>query len=291
MGGLSHGREKTGIIYGVLEQLRFICTHRKVSSSRLMIFRDSKRSVRKSMLPAYKGKRSERAGDIERRVMMAEQLDMLVTHVFQKIGIPCFVQDGLESDDLIAKACEQILRRKECAVIITADSDLWQCVRGEQVCWFNPQRDMWIDEPGFIVRMGFAPSEWPMVKAIGGCRTDNVPGVAGIGERTAIEFVKCKHPAKFVFDNRLRRQFGKIRDSEAIINQMLKLVKLPHPMTTELIIKEPEYSLSAFCEMCKQFGIASYQEPERKREWKRILMGIGQGAERQRKRVRKRKVT
>ena len=172
VGDLEHEDVPTGIIFGVFSQLRQICLDPRVRSNRIVMFCDSRKSLRKQIYPEYKWRRTERTEEeIERIQMMRGQMDLLVREVFPKIGIPVYQQDGLESDDLIASVALELetLRgsnggQKRLAVMITSDGDLFQCI-GHSVHWYDPQRNTYYDPGLFLEAKGIGCGLWGEVKA------------------------------------------------------------------------------------------------------------------------------
>jgi 5'-3' exonuclease len=138
-----------------------------------------------------------------------------------------FCQDGLEADDMIAECCSILsrCRPQSEAVMVTTDKDLFQCL-GENplISWYSPTQNKEMDCQKFIKEYGIEPKLYAMVKAISGCTSDNVPGVSGVGEITALKYIK----------NELNKSYKKYKDIQSnieLINFNKELVCLPHKST------------------------------------------------------------
>lgn len=253
----------TEIIFGFLEQMRATCLGPRVRSNRVAFFFDSRHSFRRDVFPAYKAKRRNKTPEeLAEAGSMADQLKKLRKEILPDIGFPCFRQSGLESDDLIAQACEDNPTK---AVIITADEDLLQCISPD-VHWFDPSRDKYMVLATMIHEKRVSPADWVAVKCMAGCQTDGVPGIPGVGEKTATDFLwRLVSPAKTM----------KISGSEAqaIAMRNWGLIALPHPATRPVVVPEVKYNSDALFKWAGKLGFTSYLEPHRKRAWETFFAG------------------
>jgi 5'-3' exonuclease len=265
MHGLTHDDVPTGVLFGFFSQLRTLCEHKLIQSNRVAIFCDSKTSVRKKKYLAYKHKRNERT-DEERELLdiMLDQRTLLRKEILPKIGFPVYIQPGLESDDLIASAAHSLSAKldnplfpERYGVMITADNDLYQCIT-RTVHWFDPQRNLYFDPKSFEEEKGVTPGQWATVKSIAGCRGDNVKGVPGIGEASAIAYVRGVLP-----EHHARHRAIESKDGLKRIKRTAKLVVLPHAETTPVELEEPEYNPEAFFSFAKQYGMGSFTADEK----------------------------
>ncbi len=263
----------TGVLYGFFEQLRTVCQDPLVQTNKAAIFFDSRKSYRAVAYPLYKQKRKQQRTPEELALfhVMHEQMKLLRSEILPAVGFPVFRQTGLESDDLIALAARKLSdtgRGLKQAVIITADGDLYQCV-SDSVHWYDPTRSQYVDPAAFFSRwLGIVPSQWAMVKAIAGCKSDNVKGVQGVGEPTAICYVLGMLPVE-----RKRHEAITSADGKAIIARNLKLVQLPHEKTKDFKLKTPQYDADAFFRFCERYGMKSYLKGPKHREWGAFFRG------------------
>jgi DNA polymerase-1 len=279
-GGLSHGGVATGIVYGFLEAVRSICSDPRIASNRVGICFDSRsRSFRRESFPGYKQRRhaDRTPEEVAAIAVMHEQMEMLRRELLPAVGFPVYYQAGVESDDLLAQAA-----RQECppngsgrrSVIVTADGDLYQAITND-VHWFDPSRDVYLTDDRFWVLKGLWPSDWATVKEIAGCSGDEVPGVGGVGEATAIKYV-LKEP---ITDG--RRAKIESPGGVAIRRRNSGLVRLPHLRTKEIAIHEPLYNPRELGLWSARFGFASYFNGPRARAWENFFAGTFSGTSRQ----------
>jgi DNA polymerase I len=254
----------TEIIFGFLEQMRATCLGPGVRSNRAAFFFDSRHSFRRQVFPAYKAKRRNKTPEeLAEAGSMAAQLRLLRTEILPDIGFNCFRQAGLESDDLIAQACEDNLGK---AVIVTADEDLLQCISLD-VHWFDSSRDKYMDLATMIHEKRVNPNDWVTVKCLAGCSTDGVPGIPGIGEKTATDYLWRLVPAG--------KKLAAINspDGQAIAKRNYDLIRLPHPATRPVVVPEAKYNPDALFKWGEKLGFKSYFEPLRKRAWELFFRG------------------
>lgn len=276
MNGLQYNDLDTAIIYGFFEQLRTVCFDPRIQTNDAHLFIDSRQSYRRRQFPAYKEKRRDSLTpeQIHQRERMHVQMDRLIDDALPRIGFPLYMQTGLESDDLIAKVCQTEQGKM---VIVTADGDLYQCIR-DGVAWFDPGRNLWLDWRGFLDKEGVTPDQWATVKALAGCQSDNVPGIPGVGKKSAIDFLRHKLTQGSRYD--------KIDCGAAIFNRNIELVRLPHYKTRPVPLRKPEYNVGAFISFCTRYGIQSYLEGSRRRQWEMFFAGDARARQTQKPRRR-----
>ncbi len=136
------------------------------------------RHFRHEIFPAYKANRPPAP---EGLVAQIEPLKEMV----RELGITVVVSEGCEADDCIASLAAAYGRERP-VVIVGVDKDLRQCLAPNVVMWDPASREEKIVTlDSFREETGLEPSQWADVQALIGDSTDNVPGVKGIGEKTA----------------------------------------------------------------------------------------------------------
>ena len=143
------------------------------------VFDAAMTSFRNVLEPGYKAGRTEAPADLEPQFA-------LCTEVAAALGVPALSVPDFEADDVIATVAERVLASGDRVVVVSADKDLTQLVRedGRVVC-FDFARDRSFDAAGVRARFGVAPAQIPDFLALVGDAVDNLPGVPGIGPRTA----------------------------------------------------------------------------------------------------------
>jgi DNA polymerase-1 len=146
------------------------------------------RTFRQDEYEAYKANRGEMPDDLRNQIGRVRQL-------IDVLGIPIEEVDGWEADDVIGSLSKRCPEEAGVNVIIvTGDSDLLQLV-GDNVAAVLPGARRfgelrWFDREAVIARYGFGPEYIPDYKALVGDTSDNIPGVPGIGEKTATALIQ-----------------------------------------------------------------------------------------------------
>jgi DNA polymerase I len=139
-----------------------------------------KPTFRKKLFKGYQAKRPKMDEEL------VDQIPKVHTLV-ASFGIPIFEQDGFEADDVIGTLAKQ---SKDQVIIVTGDKDLLQLVDDDQIFVYMPTKGLsqakLYDENAVMERMGVTPDKIPDFKALAGDPSDNYPGVAGIGPKTAV---------------------------------------------------------------------------------------------------------
>ncbi len=140
-------------------------------------------NFRHELYPQYK---AQRGATPEPLVAQLEP----VRRTLAALGIPVVVSRGCEADDCIASLAARF-RAERPVVIIGADKDLKQCLAENVVLWDPASRDERLTTLADFTRgEGMAPSSWPDFQALIGDSSDNIPGVPGIGPKTAQELFR-----------------------------------------------------------------------------------------------------
>jgi DNA polymerase-1 len=143
-------------------------------------------TFRHQMVADYKAGRSE-APDILRQQMG------LVRQLIETLHIPLVELPGYEADDLIATLATQAAARGDDVMIVTGDRDTYQLVQDPHIRVLYNRRGVSdyadYDEAGIEARTGVPPSRYPQYAALRGDPSDNLPGVPGVGEKTAARLI------------------------------------------------------------------------------------------------------
>src|SRR5215217_6472354 len=142
----------------------------------------------------------------------------LVREVLQVLGVATCELPGWEADDLIATVVEQAVARGDEVLIVTGDRDAYQLVKDPHVKVLYNRRGVsdyaLYDEAGILERTGVTPSQYPEYAALRGDPSDNLPGIPGVGEKTAAKLIQTYGGLDGIFAN-LDAQTPKLRASLA----------------------------------------------------------------------------
>ncbi len=171
--------QNTSAIYGVANSfLHFLDTH---NPEHIIVSFDRKGpTFRHEMSEAYKANRPPMPDDLISQVEPVKEF-------FSSITLPEISAEGYEADDVLATlACH--FKREYDVVIVTGDKDYSQLV-DEQVRLYDPMKDAEIDREAVIAKFGVSPEQFIDYLALVGDASDNIPGVKGIGPKTAADLL------------------------------------------------------------------------------------------------------
>jgi DNA polymerase I len=146
-----------------------------------VIFDKSEKTFRTEMYKDYKAHRPPPPDDLIPQFP-------LIRDAVRAFEIPCLEQNGYEADDLIATYARIACEAGATATIVSSDKDLMQLVN-ECVVMYDTMKDVRIGIPEVIEKFGVPPTKVIEVQALIGDSTDNVPGVPGIGVKTAAQLI------------------------------------------------------------------------------------------------------
>jgi len=139
-------------------------------------------TFRHTMFESYKAQRPKMPEDL------AVQIEPLREAV-QLLGLSLTVSDGIEADDCIASLAAANHEERP-VVIVASDKDLKQCLSPNVYLW-DPagKAEKVTSEADFMAELGIKPSQWPDLQALMGDSSDNIPGLPGVGPKTALKVI------------------------------------------------------------------------------------------------------
>ena len=146
-----------------------------------VVFDKSEKTFRTDFYPEYKAHRPDVPDDLIPQFP-------LIREAVRAFDIPCLEQAGFEADDLIATYARLACEAKATATIVSSDKDLMQLVN-DCVVMYDTMKDKRIGRAEVIEKFGVPPEKVIEVQALIGDSTDNVPGVPGIGVKTAAQLI------------------------------------------------------------------------------------------------------
>ena len=251
-GDLSDRGSATGVVYGFLRDI--LTLRERFDSDRFIFCWDYGVNKRLDVYPEYKQHRKveERTTEEEEFEdafqLQVSQLREVYLHTIGYRNI--FFQDGYESDDVMAMVCKSLLFELEEAVIVTADQDLWQSIR-RNISWYDPRTRELMTLGRFKKTYGIHPRHWARVKAIAGCTSDNVKGIVGVGDATALKYLKNEL-------NTTTKAYQNIKAGwKDIVLRNKPLVKLPYKGTKSVRIVKDNVTQNGWDSVCKVLGMKS----------------------------------
>ena len=220
----------TNAIYGFTSMIfKFL---KDYSPEYLGIVFDSKgKTFRDEIYPLYKANRDEAPDDFKIQVpKIFEMVDSL--------GIPQVQIEGYEADDIMGTIAKEMEEKGISVVLVTGDKDFCQLV-SEKVTLIDTMRDKKTGIKEVIQRFGVPPESVIDVFALSGDATDNIPGVRGVGEKTASELIGKFRTIESLYENlnelpQRQRDLLEANKESAILSKRLVTIETSIPMSVSL---------------------------------------------------------
>lgn len=178
--------EPTGALYGVVSMILKIVEDFDPDYI-VACFDLPEPTYRHDAFEGYKAKRQKTDDGLVQQINRSRD-------IFAAFGIPIYEVPGFEADDMLGTIAYQTKTIKNLEVIIASgDMDTMQCVDGKRVRVYTLKKGIkdtvLYDEAGVVERFGFPPILVPDYKGLRGDTSDNIPGIVGIGEKTATDLI------------------------------------------------------------------------------------------------------
>jgi DNA polymerase I len=204
-----------------------------------VIFDYSGKTFRNEFFPEYKAHRPPPPEDLVPQFALTRA----ATRAF---SIPAIEQEGFEADDLIATYATMATNAGGRVTIVSTDKDLMQLVGGS-VCMLDTLKNRWIGEPEVKEKFGVGPDKVIEVQSLAGDSVDNVPGVPGIGIKTAAELIATYGDletllarAPEIKQNKRRQNLIEFADQARISRRLVTLkTDVPVPVPLKDLTSQP----------------------------------------------------
>ncbi|RCL03060.1 MAG: DNA polymerase I [Candidatus Tokpelaia sp. JSC189] len=197
-----------------------------------VIFDYSSKTFRNEIYPQYKAHRKKPPEDLIPQFALIRQ----ATHAF---NLPCIEKEGFEADDIIATYAQKAEQAGMDVTIISSDKDLMQLVN-DHISMYDSMKDRQISIPEVIEKWGVPPEKMIDFQAMTGDSTDNVPGIIGIGPKTAVQLIETfgdldtlLKRAEEIPQNKRRENIITHAEQARISRQLVKL-RSDVPLDTDL---------------------------------------------------------
>jgi DNA polymerase-1 len=230
------------------------------------------KTFRDDLVEEYKGGRAETPEDL------LAQFDF-IREVLGALNVPVVGVAGFEADDVLATLATQARDRGSDAVVVTGDRDCFQLVEDPHVKVLYNRRGVsdysLYDEAGIVERTGVVPSKYPILAALRGDPSDNLPGVPGVGEKTAAKLVNAYGDLDGIFAN-LDALTPKLRENlaanEALARTNLSAIPLVRDVPMEVTVDD--LALGGWQE---ETAHATFEHFELRTLWRRVSALLAEG--------------
>ena len=225
--------ELTNAVYGFVLMLLNVLRDEK--PSHIAVTFDKGLTFRHELYDEYKAHRAKMPDE------MRVQMDR-IRQVVKVMNIPIFEQEGYESDDLLGTLARQAEEKLVDTLIVTGDRDLLQLVDQHTRVLTSRRRfsdTVIYDVKGVQQRYGLSPAQLAEFKGIVGDKSDNIPGVYGVGEKTATKLLQQYDTLEGVYEHlediqaRYRNKLEAERD-EAFLSRQLGTIARDAPVQLDL---------------------------------------------------------
>jgi DNA polymerase-1 len=246
--------EPVGAVYGYTTMLWKLADalHKADGPTHMAVILDaSGKSFRNDIYPAYKAHRPPAPEDLVPQFPMIRD----ATRAF---SLPCIEEIGLEADDLIASYAVAARAAGWKVTIVSSDKDLMQLIDPGHIDMLDPMKNIRLGPEAVVEKFGVGPAQLGDVLALMGDTADNVPGVPGIGPKTASKLMQEFGALEAVLAGAEGMKPSKMRENliefaeQARLSRVLVTLKddaaLPEPLDDLLLKEIPEPPLRAFLE-------------------------------------------
>lgn len=261
--GIPKSEESSFLIHAFLYKFRYLCT--KLKDMHIVFACDSLSNKRKEIFKEYKIKRSEKTEEqIYLDKISYPQFAEIKEYVLPTIGYQNILEvEGYEADDVIAAICMKYPENMK--VIVTEDKDLYQLL-SPSTAILTPRSGKYYTDTNFQEEYQIDPTQWAEVKTLGGCVSDNIPGIYSItasgaisqkcfGEKTALKYVRGDMSTKST-------QYQSVSDerNKEVIARNRKLVTLPYEGMPDIKIRANKLNFANFLEIVEHYGFDIIKE-------------------------------
>lgn len=249
--------EPTKAVYGFASTLLKVIKERQPQY--VIATFDAGKSFRAERFAAYKANRPPTPDDLKSQFARCQEF-------CRALNIPVFVESGYEADDLIGTLSKQAQAKNLDTLILTGDRDTLQLVDGKtnvlMIIGQTGELKLY-DAAAVVERFGFAPAQLIDFKALRGDASDNIPGVAGVGDKTATKLIQAYENVEGIYAH-LNAVEGKMRDkladarAQVELNKQLVTIDRAAPVTLDVnAARFGAYDRAQAVELARELGFQS----------------------------------
>ena len=205
--------QPTGAVKGVIAMVRRL--QKDYPRARLVMVFDAKgKTFRDELYPEYKANRPPMPDELR------QQIEPIYT-IIRAMGLPLIAHEGVEADDVIGTLATIAAAQNTDVLISTGDKDMAQLVN-ERITLMNTMTDTVLDEAGVVEKFAIPPRLIVDLLALMGDKVDNIPGVSGIGEKTALALLQGIGGIDALYQHLDQVQHLKVRGAKSLAAKLEK---------------------------------------------------------------------
>lgn len=205
-------------VYGFTGFLAKYITEARPEHIAVAFDRHFNHSFRNEHYPPYKAQREASPPELDAQVDPARE-------VTEAIGVATFIDERYEADDLIATIVERTKKGGTRHVVVSSDKDLTQLV-SDRCTFVDPARGLLLDPAGVEAKFGVKPSQITDYLGLCGDAVDNIPGVRGIGPKTAVQLLRKYGSMEGVYEHVPEMKQSRIRGEGSLAAKLERDVSL-----------------------------------------------------------------
>jgi 5'-3' exonuclease len=167
------------------------------------------------LYPAYKANREPAPAELKYQFDLCRRLT-------RALGIAEYSSDRFEADDILGTMASMMRAEQHPVTVITSDKDLTQLLQHEQDQWWDYARNIKLDHDGVLLRFGVKPKQIADMLALAGDTVDNIPGIPGIGPKTAAGLLQRYDCLDGIYNNLHQVENCGLRGSKRIKQLLIK---------------------------------------------------------------------
>ncbi|MEX1014490.1 MAG: DNA polymerase [Candidatus Paceibacterota bacterium] len=241
----------TGALYGLSNTLVKIMENH-IPDYAVAAFDTPEKTFRKKMFDEYKAHRPKAPDELIEQIIEAEKL-------FKKFGIKVLKKPGFEADDVIGTLVEKLKNLKNLKInILTGDLDTLQLIDNSRITVLTPKRGVSnmfeYNEKAVINRFKVPPELIPDYKGLVGDSSDNIPGIAGVGPKTADKLMQGEKTIETIYEiidgkKELDKLEKKILGSKEVALLSKKLATIDRNVPIEIKLENLKYNMEHTSEL------------------------------------------
>ncbi len=195
-----------------------------------MVFDAKGKSFRNDIYPDYKANRDKQPEDLALQITKIHE-------IVEAFSLPLIMEEGYEADDVIGTIAKANEKKGIKVTIITGDKDFYQLV-SDKITLYDPMRSKKTEVQDVVARYGVSPDKITDLFALCGDKSDNIPGVRGIGEKTASKLISKFGSLENLYNNldkvsARERKLLLAHKEEAFLSKKLVTIRTDVPVETD----------------------------------------------------------